>query len=153
MLTVDPWKQRSSAERLDHVVLLVRTAAERAARTESVSVGGGLAGSEEKKEKVEAKGKGTVPRHYAHLIEPAKSSMGYCAVKAAVRAALAGGGKDADIDALQVAATGVVPGSKDPAHFVSQMAGLATHTYLSYKRGVVFTECCERIPSLHFAPI
>ena len=123
MLRVSPWSERSPMERAEFVVERLRVAS-----TLSSRGAGAAAPDTDKSEGVVARGTGAIPKHYQDRVAGAIVAPAYRAIKAGILEALRKGGPEADLDALQIAATGVVvkdDGTPMPRQFVPLIVMMA----------------------------
>ena len=116
LLSAEPWESKTMQERMDHVVLALRTGGVGAASGGAGAMppmlhsGGGAAAGRDRQA-----GSGAVPKHYMDRVGPATSSSDYRRLRAAIMARWAEGGDDADIDVLQMAVTGIIGKDEDGA--------------------------------------
>ena len=122
MMRTEPWLSRTMQERMDHVVVMLQHGARAEARSlvtpafAELSLVDKPEGAQKR-----AHGLGAVPKHYQHRLAPAQATTSYNMIKAAILRRLAKGGAAADLDALQIAATGVAvndDGTCDEARWV-----------------------------------
>ena len=110
MLLAAPWVHRTARERADYVIDMHRTQVRRVASTMGTaapSTGGGGGGGASTTATAEARGRGAVPKHFLAEVAPAMATAPYRSLKAALLARFALGGRAADLDVLQLAASGV----------------------------------------------
>ena len=107
LLGSSPMKEKTMQERMDYVVTMLQQGARADMRSSSfLQVG---AGSNTEVSKTAARlGAGTVPKHYQDRVASAQATSSYLLLKRAILQRLARGGEAADLDALQLAITGVV---------------------------------------------
>ena len=107
MLSAEPWCSKTMQERMDFVVSMLQHGARAEARSLTMPQMSTLALADKSDERKFKSGAGSVPKHYQHRVAPAQAQASYRMLKAAVLARLAQGGEASDLDALQIALTGV----------------------------------------------
>ena len=107
LLSSAPMVDNTMQERMDYVVTMLQQGARAELRSSSWPIAG-VSASTKAQDSKSRLGAGTVPKHYQDRVASAQATSAYLLIKRGILARLAKGGEAADLDALQLAITGII---------------------------------------------
>ena len=107
LLSSVPMVDKTMQERMDYVVTMLQQGA-RAEHRSTNWIASNVPDMSKSRDSKLRLGAGTVPKHYQDRVASAQATASYLLLKRAILQRLAKGGEAADLDALQIAITGII---------------------------------------------